>query len=458
MIKYLGVITLFVLSIFLQAQEPSNKEIISRAIHLDDKEANPSAFSDQLNNLLKATKVIALGEQSHGEGNVYTTKVELIKYLHEEMGYDVLAFESGFYECAKAWRNIETGKDVREQFGRSVFPIWIVMKELKELTDYVEQTLKTDRPLRLIGFDNQITGEIFKTDFGQDLKRFLQANNSPLIKTAEWKDFETKIYDRYRKKPKKRRLEPFLKTIDLVALEVDKYKNDEDYAFWAQVLINLRTCYEDRIEHAGNMKNAVTSRDSMMAENIKWYTQQNPTSKIILWAATSHIMFNHDAYLTFDRKVLGKIATNYYASNVSMGGHLKQHFGAAYYAVGFTAGTGQYGPTGYSRIHTLEAPAENSLEYIFHSNKLDRIIIPLNKVKGYSSRTLGNQVMNSDVADVLDAVIYLEKINNPAIDFKFLLQLNPDATYLFKFFPEEEEERLKAEYKARKKKEKNKRA
>jgi erythromycin esterase-like protein len=37
-----------------------------------------------------------------------TAKVRLIKYLHQEMGFDVIAFESGLYECFQADRGGDT--------------------------------------------------------------------------------------------------------------------------------------------------------------------------------------------------------------------------------------------------------------------------------------------------------------------------------------------------------------
>jgi len=40
-----------------------------------------------------------LGEQSHGEATTYETKIKLIKFLHQEMDFDILAIESGFYDC-----------------------------------------------------------------------------------------------------------------------------------------------------------------------------------------------------------------------------------------------------------------------------------------------------------------------------------------------------------------------
>src|SRR5262245_22132107 len=43
-------------------------------------------------------RIVLLGEQSHGDGTVFLLKARLIEYLHRELGFDVLAFESGLYD------------------------------------------------------------------------------------------------------------------------------------------------------------------------------------------------------------------------------------------------------------------------------------------------------------------------------------------------------------------------
>jgi erythromycin esterase len=47
--------------------------------------------------------IVLLGEQTHGHGTTFIAKTKIIKYLVENHGFDVIAFESGFFEINKIW-------------------------------------------------------------------------------------------------------------------------------------------------------------------------------------------------------------------------------------------------------------------------------------------------------------------------------------------------------------------
>src|SRR5690349_16563489 len=43
-------------------------------------------------------RIVLLGEQSHGDGTTFSTKIRLIKFLHDRLGFEVLAFENGIFD------------------------------------------------------------------------------------------------------------------------------------------------------------------------------------------------------------------------------------------------------------------------------------------------------------------------------------------------------------------------
>jgi erythromycin esterase len=114
-----------------------------------------SDFSDLafLRPLLQGKRIVQLGESGHGVREFNLAKVRLIKYLHEVLGYDVLAFESSLYACHRTGGFL-TRLTAEEAMRGCIFPVWYT-EELVSLFEYVRATQSTPRPLRLAGFDIQ---------------------------------------------------------------------------------------------------------------------------------------------------------------------------------------------------------------------------------------------------------------------------------------------------------------
>src|SRR6266699_3115844 len=95
---------LALLALPLQSQPAAPAEdarvawLADHAIRMRTLDASEDDFGDlePLRATLKGVRVVMLGEQSHGDGTAFVAKTRLIRFLHERMGFDVLAFESGF--------------------------------------------------------------------------------------------------------------------------------------------------------------------------------------------------------------------------------------------------------------------------------------------------------------------------------------------------------------------------
>lgn len=121
-----------------------------RSLDTDDNDYNDLQFFKPL---LSGRRLLGLGENGHGVAEFSRAKVRLIKFLHEEMVFDVIAFESSIFECYQADSHA-VDWTAEAMMGRSIFQVWHT-EDVLELFRYIRESKKTSRPLILAGFDNQ---------------------------------------------------------------------------------------------------------------------------------------------------------------------------------------------------------------------------------------------------------------------------------------------------------------
>ena len=79
----------------------SQPEPAVRAV-VDDLPA--SARFAPLGDAIGDAHIVLLGENGHGVGSMTDVKVDVVRWLHEELGFELVVFESGMFECGHAER------------------------------------------------------------------------------------------------------------------------------------------------------------------------------------------------------------------------------------------------------------------------------------------------------------------------------------------------------------------
>jgi len=69
-----------------------------------DARIAPEKFADleALKPLLQDKRIVYLGESSHGAAQYNSAKTRLIQYLHQELGFNVIAFETNLGQCSRS--------------------------------------------------------------------------------------------------------------------------------------------------------------------------------------------------------------------------------------------------------------------------------------------------------------------------------------------------------------------
>jgi erythromycin esterase-like protein len=145
---------------------------------------------------LEKADIVLLGEPSHLP-QYYDIKIQLVKYLHEQMNFDVLAFESGLYQMETANSDIKKGESIYSAFKNSLFPIWTSTDEFQNLYSYLDSLRARKDSLEIAGFDCQVSAYYASSRFVSEFENALRDNKisfslKPLqILQAQFENLET---------------------------------------------------------------------------------------------------------------------------------------------------------------------------------------------------------------------------------------------------------------------------
>ena len=387
---------------------------------LDPEDAN-FADLEPLRRVIGDRRIVMLGEATHGDGSTFSAKVRLIKFLHERLGFDVLALESGLYDVPRIWSDLKAGEDPLRAVRSGVMEDWADSVQVQPLWRYIAEQLKGPRPLELAGFDLQFTGRNGGERLAQDLRGFL----SKVALPPEATQLAVRVSDPLDRLMRNildfQRIPPGDRTSIRMAMEklgqaIEQTRSlsvpdGAERAYWVQLLKSSAVMMELAwsIDFAALGKQSLPSRvfnlrDRQMGENFVWLAKQAyPGRKIIVWAGTSHILRNHASILNEPDPV------------TSMGDWVEKALGPEVYALGFTAYRGRYGKLGTSQTMDMEPAAENSLEDLLFKAELEFAWLDL-AVPGpdglwlrepISSRPLRHEPKTADWTRLMDGIFFI---------------------------------------------------
>lgn len=284
-------------------------------------------FSDLefLRRELDGVRIVLLGELDHGAGTDLAAKARLVKFLHRELAFDVLAFESGLFEASIAWEALQTDADPRDAFLQGVFRVWGWSEQVQPLISYLASSARSRHPLELAGFDPQFTGTA-STLLYPRLRQFLSDNgiagpltnpNSASARTLAAVAYYPPSPDRQR--PTEADRGKLVETLRRTADQVESGTTSRAAEFWRQVLRSAAAQVESS-----------ASRDRQMAENLVWLVETYYSGrKVVAWLHNQHAIRNP----TFTGGRLG----------FTMGHGVWQTLGEVSFVIGFTSYSGTLG-------------------------------------------------------------------------------------------------------------------
>lgn len=321
--------------------------------------------------------LVQLGESSHGTREFNHIKTRMIKFLHQEMDFSVVAMESGFFDGIYADSQRETASE--DSLMRFIFGVWQT-NEVLELFRYVKETQTGPNPLRLIGFDTQISSSYYKyitdyindiptsADFTQTLKDDLKSG------LAGYLSLQTEFSNQGCANASSSACQSAVNTMAALKQDLETFEASlESIPSPAQPLRVLSIAVFAAI---GQIDNSTASyaqmdsqsiRDRNMATIIGRIRQDlYPDEKIVIWAHNRHVA--HQESATVDA------SGQPFLLQGTMGFHLKKEIPDDLYTVGLYMLRGSTADNSRRSVPVVQ-PMSNSLEALAHSVRKAAIFI-----------------------------------------------------------------------------------
>ena len=323
--------------------------------------------------LLAGKRIVQLGESGHGVSQFDQAKVRLIRYLHEELGYDVIAFESGLFDCWSANERMDV-LGATTLMRHCIFGVWHT-SEVLPLFEYIRQTRSTAHPLVLAGIDIQAStatengrapafleeviarlDPVYATRIRQldaafvaSAQAFAQSNDG--VRAIAAYDSLTAWFDAHRGE-----------------LEAT-YGADPTPARVARQLAFSRSRFVRHLR-ATTSEELFTIRDPGMADNLDALLDRiYPGKKVIVWAHNAHIQ--HDRGHSYEN---GDPSTGV----PTMGTWVSQRHQAELYTVGLFMYRGSAADN-IRRVYEVTPAAANSLEATFYPVRKKQFFVDLSQ-------------------------------------------------------------------------------
>lgn len=317
--------------------------------------SNPELIIDKdlsiFRKLVGNSKVVALGEVSHGSSEIFQMKHRIIKYLAKNDNFNIFSIEGNMPEAYKLNDYIIDGKgDPTKLIKGMYFWTWQT-QEFLDMVNWMKSYNNGVEKIQFTGFDmQQFTGAINELD-----EAFKENKETSNLLTGLRNKLETIQI------ASQKALKLVVSSEDNISIlmSIDSINHFIDKSTYKLETKKWLTQNTEMIKQFIDL--SLTSRDKNMSENLLWIKSNNPKSKIMIWAHNSHIKKTGD----------------------SMGKYLSDSLKSDYLSIGFAFFKGKYTAKGSNGLscYDAEVAKNESYESFFNAINEPIFILDLRKIK-----------------------------------------------------------------------------
>jgi len=404
-----------------QAEPPTDwiAFVKSQAQPLQSIDPDNTNFSDLafLRTVLQGRNIVELGESGHGVAQFSQAKIRLIKYLHEQLGYDAIAFESSILSTYLA--NAQANQLTPTAFMQdSIFAVWSTTDVVK-LFSYIQSTENTAHPLILAGFDVQLTTP-YEIQVRPGIFQQVVAQVDPayaqqvyVLDQAFVQNFNQSSYILANYSDLKTQYQALTAFLDANMTQIEQaYSSAPIFPLIVrQAAWGMSAFLDELNDNASNDQSAsCNARDAGMATNLEMLVENlYPGMKVMAWAHNEHIA--HDAL-----SVIGWGCEN-------MGSYIFQKYGTTVYTLGLVM---YQGSADYNNrtTYTIPPAPDNSTEGLLHSVGDAYVLLDISNVtpsisgtewlfQDYLIRDWGVDNLSMVLKNEYDGLLQIETVNPP---------------------------------------------